>query len=275
MSASLKKKSKVKIAARAALAFLLILGVLFYTLPLPGQIPVLMYHFIGSREQAAEHKNYVSRKSFAAQMKFLARHGYRVISLEEYYQIKSGQQKPRGKEIVITFDDGNYSFAEDAVPALEKYKFPVTVFLVSKNLKEGLHGSMSIDTVKGLLSREWISIGSHSRTHPDLAKLTEDEIREELYGARQELEKIFERPVPDLAYPSGSIDERVIKIAQEAGCRQAFTTSQKKLKGLAEGPFASTRSKIDRSSDWPFVFWLHVSGIYSSVKNLRRHLKQR
>lgn len=252
------------------MAFLLsLLGAAFAFLPLPGQIPVLMYHFIDSHEAAKKSSNVVSRESFREQMNFLHRYGYRVISMDEYYKIKTGKRKPRGREIVITFDDNDKSFVQDAYPVLSRYEFPVTLFAITENLKTQHHGSMDIPTLRNLLKRHWIFLGGHSRTHPILTEKSAAEIYRELAVSKRELESWFERPVLDLAYPSGELDKRVIGIARETGYRQAFTTSHKKLKGMTEGIFSQNRVKITRTSDIPFVFWLHVSGIYPSFKEWR------
>ena len=71
-------------------------SLVFFLFPLPGTIPVLMYHFIDTPERSAVEKNVVSLESFKKQMDFLARFGYRVISLDDYYAIRKGEKKPLG-----------------------------------------------------------------------------------------------------------------------------------------------------------------------------------
>ncbi len=262
------------------LTFLLVLvlgasAALFYALPLPGEVPVLMYHFVGTKENAGEFKNFVSRESFERQMDFLRRFGYRVISAADYEAILKGKRKPRGREVVITFDDGNETFETHALPVLEKYKFPVTMFLVSESVRTGTQGSMRAETIKKMAAEHpWVNFESHTRTHPHLSLLTEEEMRAELTGSKQELEALLGREVPYLAYPSGSIDERVLAETQKAGYRLAFTTSYKKLKDLPVGIFALPREKISESSDNPLVFWFRISGLYGLFKR-HRHFSLR
>lgn len=240
----------------------------FVFLPLPGQIPVLMYHFIDTPERAASEKNVVSRKSFARQMAFLHRFGYHVISMDDYYAIKTGRKKPRGREIMITFDDGNYTFADQAYPEMAKYQFPVTLFVISQNIKDKSYGSMDEQTLKKLHSNSWITLGSHSRTHPLLSQLSDDAVRQELLGSKRELEDLFNTPFWYLAYPSGNMDERVTRIAEESGYRLAFTTSLKHLKDVQENFYSIPRVKISRTSDCPIAFWGQISGIYQAFKRL-------
>ena len=244
-------------------------GLLFYFFPLPGNASVLMYHFVGSKVDADWSKNYVSRESFAAQMKFLDWFGYRVISLDEYYQVLSGARRPQSKEVVLTFDDGNMTFESDAFPVLKRHKFPATIFLVSENLKTGNAGSMTTDIVRPMLSSGLITIGSHSKTHPLLSKIKPNQIYDELTGSKSDLEAMFGVPVHYLAYPGGDVNSKVLELTREAGYRLAFSTAAKKVKGLPEGAYTLPRIKISRSADNLFVFWVKISGLYEYVKKLR------
>lgn len=268
----MKRPVKILVIALAIIFFLF--GAAFVMLPLPGTIPVLMYHFIDTPERAAEEKNVVSRGSFAFQMKFLQFFGYRVLSLDEYYEIKSGKRQPRRREIVITFDDGNYTFETNAYPILRGYEFPVALFVVSESVKRGFHGSMNAQTLKTMLQTGWITVAGHSKTHPSLPSMADEQIEEELLGSKEDLEEMLGTPIRYVSYPNGDLDERVMARAEKAGYRLGFTTSYKKLKGLEEGPYSITRVKISRTSDNPLVFWSKLSGIYQIFKRERQKLKQ-
>ncbi len=266
---SLIKKIIIGLASIALLC-----AVFAAVLPLPGTIPVLVYTMIGTKEDAALSKNYVSRETFEMQMAFLHFLGYRVISIQDYEAIKTGKRKARGREVLITFDDGHYTFQTIALPILRKYDFPPAVFLISESVKRGVNDSMSSKTVKELLKAgDFVTFGAHSKTHPTLPNMTDDQIRDELAGSKKDLEEILGVPVRYLAYPNGDVDERVLKIAEESGYQLAFTTTYKKLRHLPEGPFSLTRVRISRTSENPFVFWGEVSGIYQLFKERWEKLK--
>jgi peptidoglycan/xylan/chitin deacetylase (PgdA/CDA1 family) len=262
-----------RLFAALLIVFLFVFGILFAILPLPGTVPILMYHFIGTDQDAANEKNYVSRESFARHMDFLHRFGYRVITMEEFYDIYTGKRKPQGRELVITFDDGNPSFEKEGFPILKKYALPATLFLISESIKQGLDSSMSERTIKQMKPSGLITIASHTKTHPSLPTMSEDQIREELIGSKRDLEKLFGIPIQYIAYPFGDLDARVIKIAEEAGYRLGFTTSYKKLKQNSEGPWSITRIKISRTSDSLFLYWAKISGIYQLFKRESKSLK--
>ena len=232
-----------------------------------------MYHFIDTPERAAVEKNVVSRAAFQKQVWFLHRFGYHVLSMEDYAATHSGKRKPQGREVVLTFDDGNYTVADQAIPILKPYEMPVTLFLVSGSLEDGRYGSMKKETILELAQYPWITMASHSRTHPLLSILTEEQIADELTGSKQDLETLLNRPVSYFAYPSGNLDARVLRMAQEAGYKLAFTTAAKQLKGLPETDFSITRVKISRTSDCLALFWFKVSGIYEWSRAALHRLK--
>jgi peptidoglycan/xylan/chitin deacetylase (PgdA/CDA1 family) len=77
-----------------------------------------------------------------------------------------------------------------------------------------------------LLSREevlrlgqgnFIDIGAHSVSHPNLARLPLLEQEAEIRGSKSDLEKIINRPVTSFAYPHGSLSVATVTAVQDAG----------------------------------------------------------
>ena len=238
----------------------------FAALPLPGHIPILMYHFIDTPERAAVEKNVVSAASFEKQTQFLKRFGYRVITLDEFYEIKSGIRKPHGKEILITFDDGDHSFYQTALPILKKGNLPVSVFVISQNAAQGLNGSMTPEQIKEISQDSIVTIGAHSRTHPILTEIAPEKVHSEVFGSKTEIEGMLQKPVHYFAYPVGRANQEVAQEVKNAGFRLAFTVSKNKNKDLGDPLYAISRIKISRTSDFWFLFWIKISGIYEFFK---------
>ncbi len=248
--------------------FFILFFLLFASFPLPGVIPVLMYHYVGSVKDAGQAGNYISRESFEWQLAFLKKFGYRVISLEDYEAILTGKRKPRGRELVITFDDGDISFETEAVPILERYNFPVTMFLISDRIKLGWPGSMTKESIEALRQKyPWLELEGHTKTHAHLSEISDTQLEDELVTSKKDLENLLNKPIRYLAYPFGQFDERCLKVVQKAGYHLAFTTSHKKLGRFQEGPLSMTRIKINRVSDPPIVFWYHISGLHQIIKS--------
>jgi peptidoglycan/xylan/chitin deacetylase (PgdA/CDA1 family) len=71
-----------------------------------------------------------------------------------------------------------------------------------------------------------MAIGSHSQSHPTLARLSEAEQFRELAGSKRLLEDRLGRPVEALAYPygwPGATTDATRRLAREAGYRLAFS----------------------------------------------------
>lgn len=249
-------------------------SIAFFILPLPGTIPVLMYHRVGTEQQASEEGNVVTREDLDRQMAFLKRFGYRVITLDHYHSIITQKRRAAGREIVITFDDGDMTFLTDAVPVLEKYGFPVSMFIISDKIQTGADGSMRTSGILELQKKySWLDFESHSKTHAHFKEISREQLKEEIADSKTALEKILGKPVLYFTYPYGEFDAAAHELAEKAGYRIAFTTGHKRLDGIPEGLFSKTRVKIDRHSGNLLVFWYYLSGIHQTLKGMREQIK--
>lgn len=68
------------------------------------------------------------------------------------------------------------------------------------------------------------AVGFHTRHHPALTTLDEDELRTALSEGREELARFSGRPVDALSFPHGAWDERVAAGTRAAGFRLGLTT---------------------------------------------------
>jgi peptidoglycan/xylan/chitin deacetylase (PgdA/CDA1 family) len=92
-----------------------------------GQIPVLLYHGIGS---ANDHYT-VTQRSFALQMAFLHGLGYHSISIWQYVAWREGKHpKLPSRPILITFDDGRFDSYRGADQVLARYHMRATIYVI-------------------------------------------------------------------------------------------------------------------------------------------------
>lgn len=74
------------------------------------------------------------------------------------------------------------------------------------------------------MAREGVTVGSHTRTHPILTKLTAEQIRDEVRSSQADLKREIGYALPILCYPNGDHDQTVTNTLREEGIVLGFTT---------------------------------------------------
>jgi peptidoglycan/xylan/chitin deacetylase (PgdA/CDA1 family) len=188
------------------------------------RLPVLCYHHVGEEFAGSWPLLTVSTKVFRRQMKWLVDNDYTGIHAADWLAwVQQGTALP-AKPVLVTFDDGYSDLVENAIPVLETDGIKATIFIVSQHIGDAStwdvalgHPSrplMNAEQVRECRSHG-IEIGAHSRTHPDLRKLQDADLRNELDGCRAELTELMGAPVKTLAYCFGFQNEQVRKRAAE------------------------------------------------------------
>jgi len=104
-------------------------------------------------------------------------------------------------------------------------------------------GGATVDELNGALEYPALSLGSHSWSHPNLTRLTDSELEDELSRPLPWLREQFPRVYPWLAYPYGISDARVEQAAGAAGYEAAFRVDGGWL-GHSPPPFALPRFNV-------------------------------
>jgi len=85
------------------------------------------------------------------------------------------------------------------------------------------NGVLSWDALRRL-SREGVTLGAHTRTHPLLTRVAPALARHEIVGSQQDLQSQIGRSVPVFCFPDGDHDDTTIDILKQEGFSLAFTT---------------------------------------------------
>jgi peptidoglycan/xylan/chitin deacetylase (PgdA/CDA1 family) len=126
-------------------------------------------------------------------------------------------------DVHLTFDDGNASDLEHALPALADRGLRATFFVVAGRL--GTPGFLDVAGVRALADAG-MTIGSHGMRHRPWRALDDGALREELLDARQRLEEIVQRPVAEAGCPFGSYDRRVLGRLRRDGYERVYTSDR-------------------------------------------------
>ena len=102
------------------------------------QVVVLSYHNIIPDDVQKNEEEYetLTVSEFEKEMQYLKENNYKTITANELYEWKQGNIEIPEKSVLITFDDGYYSFKYLIEPILEKYEFNAICFVIGNSVTE-------------------------------------------------------------------------------------------------------------------------------------------
>ena len=152
--------------------------------------------------------------------------------------------------VLLTFDDGQASNYNVALPMLEAYNAPVVFFVTTQHIidpgdwlpasrklalaywaseadvpaaiAEDLFNGMTVDQLKVCAAHPLVTIGAHSRSHPFLTQCSPSVLNNELVETREWLQTQTGQPVDLFAYPTGDYNRQVAEAVRQAGYCAAF-----------------------------------------------------
>jgi len=155
--------------------------------------------------------------SFERQLLEIAERGFRYVSFDEYQAELGKSWRNSGNLATVTFDDGWRDNFDYAFPILQAHAIPATFFIVSGEMDGVARDRRMTHDQLCRLNAAGLTIGAHTRTHPNLALLSSASLADELRGSKEDLEAILGLAVNYLAYPGGRFNGHVVTAAQQAG----------------------------------------------------------
>ncbi len=186
---------------------------------------ILMYHHVspaGDDSVFTEPNCHITPHALEAQILRLLHLGFRFVSTDTMVDeiVQHGYVSPR--TAAITLDDGwadNYQYA---FPVFLKYRVPATFFITTEHLNRRVLDDRKMSPQQvAEVHRHGMSVGGHTRRHPDLLALSIDEAKEEIRGCKTDIEDVLGAPASLFAYPGGVFNRAIADLVEEAGYKAA------------------------------------------------------
>lgn len=205
-------------------------------------LAICMYHYVYDKDNPPKEElnsNFIEVHALEEELKYLSENNYYYPTWEEVQKYVQGEILLPEKSVVLTFDDGAYSFLNLGVPLFEKYKIPVTSFLIGnidgeKKVKKYASEYMTFQSHSYNMHRGGGNIGhggifpvmSHDDAVADLQKSIE-------IGGNGDA----------FAYPYGDYNDSCVQAVKDAGFKCAVTTEYGRAK-VGDDPLLLPRVRM-------------------------------
>ena len=164
---------------------------------------VLMYHSI------CNEKNFIKKNIFQVSIKNFD------LQMKSVSQINNLNKSNTNNtsSLSITFDDGYKDNLTNALPIIEKYNIPITIFVTASFIdKSNLY--LSSNDLRFLANHELVTIGSHSFNHLSLNGIDIRSLNYEISESKKMIENITSYEVNSISFPNGSFSKSVLLAIQ-------------------------------------------------------------
>lgn len=165
----------------------------------------------------------------------------RVWVEQQFFEAVLNELRGRN-DILLTFDDGNISDFETALPALQARGMKAHFYIVSDLI--GQTGFLSASNIRELRAADMV-IGNHGKFHRSWRELTDQELHEELVAARDHLQQIISDAVRFAACPYGEYDRRILERLRIYDYERVYTSDGGPAHGSA---WLQPRNSLRRNS---------------------------
>jgi peptidoglycan/xylan/chitin deacetylase (PgdA/CDA1 family) len=150
---------------------------------------------------------------------------------------------PARDRVYYTFDDGNRSDMEIALPALLARGRTASFFILAGRFDDPNY--VTREDCRSLV-QHGMAVGLHGRNHVDWRALSEADFADETVAAREEVAAASGQPVTAVGVPFGNYNRRVIARLKRQGFDPIYTSDS----GSA-GAGARIRNRTSLRSDMP------------------------
>jgi peptidoglycan/xylan/chitin deacetylase (PgdA/CDA1 family) len=194
-----------------------------------SKILILGLHRVGYPPPSARIRGlFTSPRLLALELWLLSKLGYQFSTLRD------AMASSAGKLAVITFDDGYEDNFTEALPILDQFNAPATIFVITGDVgKKGVvweeageklpTDMMSWEMLAELQRKGW-EIGSHGHSHVHFDSKSGSDQEALICHSVSEIEDTLGTIPISFAYPFGCFNETTKTILRKFGIRFAVTT---------------------------------------------------
>lgn len=207
-------------------------------------LAICMYHYVYDKDNPPKEQlnsNFIEVHDLEEELKYLVENNYYFPTWEEVKEYVQGELLLPEKSVVLTFDDGAYSFLNLGVPLFNKYKIPVTSFLIGN-----INGEKKVKKY----SSEYLTFQSHSYNmhraggnigHGGIFPVMDHD------KAVADLKKSIETSGNSdaFAYPYGDYNDNCVQAVKDAAFKCAVTTEYGRAKP-GDDPLLLPRVRMSR-----------------------------
>jgi peptidoglycan/xylan/chitin deacetylase (PgdA/CDA1 family) len=147
------------------------------------------------------------------------------------------------RDVRLSFDDGNASDYEHALPELLDRGLHATFFVVAGRIDQP--GFLSAGSVRGLVAAGMV-VQSHGMRHRLWRGMDSTSLHEELVTARELLQSVSGDPITEVALPFCQYDRKVLRHVRAAGYRRVYTCDRGPAK---PGAWLQARNQVSAGDD--------------------------
>ncbi len=178
----------------------------------------IMYHRFGDSRYPSTN---IKKEQFLKHIDELLKPKYNVINIEKALLAINNLKLVKDRSVVITIDDAYSSVYNYAWPIFKKHNLPFTLFISTDVIDNKTPGYMSWEEIRTLRDNG-VTIGSQTKSHHHMFKLSKEKIIEELkISNKRFIDEIGSRP-KIFAYPYGEYNLEVLEQVKLHGFVAAF-----------------------------------------------------
>ena len=133
---------------------------------------VLQYHHVSETTPGITS---VTPGQFQDHLDYLQENRFRVMRLSKVVEHLKSRIPLPDNCVALTIDDAFVSAYEEAWPRVRKYDFPLTVFVSTRSVDQGVGGYMTWQQMREMAASGVVDFQNHSHSHAHLIRLREGE----------------------------------------------------------------------------------------------------